>query len=187
MENSMKWAKIWEEKMSEVSKNDTYLFFYPFMFALNNLLNETSKAVTLKSCSPKTSHSLSIFCVRCPKAAEMASREIFSTGQWTWRAQMRVLGHLFTFLVSPGSVLWQRFPPHPPRGLQSIKYTYLWSEKFSMATENFEMPFFYFIPKVLKICLYSSQSWHIIGYDLIFIALDMFIHIITLWPMLFIY
>ena len=73
-----------------------------------------------------------------------------------------------------------RPPPPAARGLQSIKYTYLWSEKFSMATENFEMPFFYFIPKVLKICLYSSQSWHIFGYDLIFIALDMFIHIITL-------
>lgn len=63
----------------------------------------------------------------------------------------------------------------PPRGLQSIIYTYLWSEKFSMATENFEMPSFYFILKVQKVCLYSSQSWHIIGYDLIFIALDIFI------------
>ena len=45
-----------------------------------------------------------------------------------------------------------------------------------MATENFEMPFFYFLPNVQKVCLYSSQSWHIIGYDLIFIALDIFIH-----------
>ena len=122
---------------------------------------------------------LSVFCVRCPKAAEVvASRETFSTGQWTWRAQMRVLGHLFTFLVSPESVLWQRFF-FSPRGLQSIMYTYLWSEKFSMATENFKMPFFYFIPKVQKVCLYSSPSLHIIGYDLIFIALDIFIHIIT--------
>ena len=46
-----------------------------------------------------------------------------------------------SFYLPSISSSWQRFFFFP-RGLQSIKYTYLWSERFSMATENLEMPFF---------------------------------------------